>query len=97
MNTATSDMTAAFQIHHLWVDPTNEAVVVATTTSNIQRTINGGSTWTVVENNPASDLKQDPNNSNILYAGSIDAIIKSTDGGATWGATLKILTGAEKN
>lgn len=96
VNTATSNATAAFQIHHLWVDPSDADIVVATTTSDIQRSINGGTTWTQVEQNPASDLKQDPNDSNTLYAGSIDGIIKSTDGGATWGAVLNTLADAQK-
>ncbi len=87
-NSATSDASAMYQVHHLWIDPTNSNTVVATTTNSIQRTTDGGVTWTNVDNFAASDIKQDPNDPSILYVGSLDAIIRSTDKGASWSGIL---------
>ena len=95
-NTVNNDESAMFQIHHLWIHPNDANLVVATTTTGIHRTTNGGTTWMNVDEYPASDLKMDPNNPNQLYVGSMDAIIESTDAGATWSDVLHIINGAEK-
>ena len=87
-----------YAIHHLWINPNNSRVVVATTTRGIYRTTNAGGTWTQVEQNPATDLKyiRFSNGSDALYAGSIDAVIQSTDGGTTWSNPITTINGAQK-
>ncbi len=96
-NSATTDATAMFQVQHLWLDPTNSNTVVATTTNNIQKTTNGGTTWTEVDGFSASDLIQDPNNASILYAGSENYVLKSTDKGDSWDEGQNpVIPGAQK-
>ena len=95
-NAATDNASAMFQIHHLWVHPTNPNIVVATTTADTRRTTNGGDTWIQVDNFPSNDLKMDPNDPTTLYAGSLDAVIQSTDGGASWPNVMTTLAGAQK-
>lgn len=92
INTVTSDATAQFQIHHLWVHPSNPNIVVATTTSGIHRTADGGTNWTNVDQNSASDIEMKPSDPTTLYVASLSAIIKSTDSGETW--SDPIFTGA---
>ena len=94
-NSATSDVTGMFQVNHLWIDPTNVNIVVATTTRNIQRTTDGGATWTEVDGFPATDLIQDPNNPSLLFAGSEADIIVSDDKGVNW-SVAHTITGASK-
>lgn len=75
------------QIHHLWIHPYNPNLVVATTSTSIRRTTDGGATWTIVEDSPATDLKAQPGAGfpNILFAAVAgDELIKSTDAGQTW-------------
>lgn len=84
VNTVTSTATAQFQIHHLWVHPSNPNIVVATTTSGIQRTTDGGATWTNVDQNSSTDIEMKPGDPNTLYVASFNVIVKSTDAGATW-------------
>ncbi len=95
-HTTNSNATSQFQIHHLWINPGNDNIVIATTTSDIRRTVDGGTTWTVLDVFPYTDIKQKPSNSNILYAGSENIVFKSTDGGATWTDQSTTINGAVK-
>lgn len=86
----------------MFVSPTNENVVVATSNSGILKTTDGGETWTNKQVGFFIDLEFKPNNPNVLYAstysvayssGSTD-IYKSTDMGDTWKKMHTILNTA---
>lgn len=84
MNAITDQATSQFQIHHLWIKPDNDNILVATTTKGIFRTTDAGGTWTMVDQYPANDIKMNAANNNILYVASENYIIESKDAGATW-------------
>ncbi len=92
----------AFQlITRIIVNPSNANVLLAScvatpystnTNSTIQRSMDGGVTWTQVYQTPSpiQQVALTPGNFNIVYATIRDTgIIKSTDGGLTWNNTSK--------
>ncbi|MEJ5245242.1 MAG: T9SS type A sorting domain-containing protein [Bacteroidota bacterium] len=74
----------------MFVSPTDENVVVATSNSGILKTTDGGKTWFNKQSGFFIDLEQKPNNPNVLYASTFTYsssgtdIYKSTDMGETW-------------
>lgn len=67
------------------VDPTATDTVYAMGGGEIQRTADGGLTWTRLRAGEDTMLVLDPVDPRVLYAaGSFDGIRKSTDAGATW-------------
>lgn len=73
-------------INRLAVNPTDENVVVAATSSGIYRTTDGGVSWLQVLNETTiQDLKVNPSNFNIQYAAQNGVgVWKSTNGGVSW-------------
>ncbi|MCF8240535.1 MAG: T9SS type A sorting domain-containing protein [Melioribacteraceae bacterium] len=87
-------------IMRIVVDPANENIVIAATTSGfhysgtsgalsqIFKSVDGGETWTSVYTSSSADVQQivpDPGNFNILYA-PVDGqgILRSTNAGNSW-------------
>ncbi|HPU23897.1 MAG TPA: T9SS type A sorting domain-containing protein [Candidatus Kapabacteria bacterium] len=74
----------------MFVSPTDENVVVATSNSGILKTTDGGKTWFNKQSGFFIDLEQKPDNPNVLYASTFTYsssgtdIYKSTDMGETW-------------
>ena len=96
LSTATDTL---FQyVNRLAIDPMDPDVVVVATNHGIQRTTDGGMTWTEVYsgpgagNNPRSriqDLKAQPGNFNTMIAGeNPGGILHSMDGGLTWAQAI---------
>ena len=54
--------------------------------SRIFKTIDGGETWQIISDFPASKIVINPSNPDILYAGTQCGIFKSTNSGKTWEA-----------
>jgi hypothetical protein len=72
------------------INPTNTQIVICATTNGIYRTINGGTTWTMVLAGDYKDLSMKPGDPNVWYASS-DLFFRSTDGGITWTQTVSAL------
>ncbi len=66
------------------VHPTNSNIVFVCSSAGIHRSINGGSTWTLVHSTQKEDIEFKPDNPNIMYASGNTNIIRSTDNGINW-------------
>jgi len=80
-------------IRRILVNPKNPLEVVATTTTGIYKSKNGGDNFLKTYDSMTSDLDQDPVNQNVLYATGLYVnaiksgkanILKSEDYGDTW-------------
>lgn len=88
------------RIRAISIHPSNgNEIVIGGVSGGIHRSLDGGSTWTVVNdlmtNLAIASIARDPQNANTLYAGTgegffnVDAVrgygvFRSTDGGASW-------------
>jgi uncharacterized protein (TIGR03437 family) len=72
------------------VDPQNPTTLYAVSYSRLEKSVNGGTTFSPLFL-PSSEIWSvaiNPANDQILYAGTFDqGLFKSTDGGATWAAS----------
>ncbi|MBI5219572.1 MAG: PKD domain-containing protein [Bacteroidia bacterium] len=73
----------------LLINPVNNNVLLAASSSGIYKTTNGGNTWTNVQTGYFKDLQYKPGNPDEVYATLFDhyggaAIYKSTNGGNTF-------------
>ena len=73
-------------------------IIVGANTGGVWRTIDGGTTWSVLTDNMSNlyvwSLAIDPTNASIYYWGSSNGtIFKSTDSGATWNLLADIVGG----
>ena len=50
----------------------------------VNKSTDGGATWTVSLDISTQALAIDPKNPSVLYAGTYDGVLRSTDGGVTW-------------
>jgi hypothetical protein len=80
---------AGNNIGRLIMDPSNSSILFASTREGIYKTINAGSSWTLVYSSAKfiNDMKFKPGNSQIIYAcnsGGTPVIIKSINGGTNW-------------
>jgi photosystem II stability/assembly factor-like uncharacterized protein len=79
-----------FSSYSISVDPANRNNVVMSGASSIQRSTNGGDTWTQAWSNGSAGRIELTRNGNTLYAvagswgGTLQALLKSTNGGQTW-------------
>jgi len=82
-------------VQDIEIDPYHQEVVLAATTDGVYRSVDAGSTWTLVLAQPnCFDIEIDPVDSKLIYVsqgnfnGQLDpamsGIYKSTDGGATF-------------
>jgi photosystem II stability/assembly factor-like uncharacterized protein len=63
--------------------------------NGLERSNDGGSTWSVVHAGEASDVVIDPTNANVLYINvRSDGVYKTTDAGATWSKLAAAPSGA---
>lgn len=72
------------KISKILVDRTTSLNVLAATGAGMQRTTNGGTTWTVVQAGNFRDMFQDMSYANIWYAATTNGFYKSTTSGASW-------------
>lgn len=79
----TNVVSTNFLIRRLLINPANTQIVLAATNVGIYRTINGGTNWTLVNNQNTYDLEFKPGDPNTIYAGGTNFRL-STDGGATF-------------
>jgi len=92
----------AGRINGLAIDPHNDKIVyAATSSSGLWRTQDGGQHWAPLTDSQCSlhtsSITIDPSDSNTLYLGTGDAdlgqrtcgLLKSSDGGATWSVALQ--------
>lgn len=84
--TSLSSTLAFGDINRLAIDPSNENIVVAATSSGIYRTTDGGNSWiNVLDQTTIQDLKVNPSNFNIQYASQNGVgVWKSVNGGVNW-------------
>ncbi|MGF7141417.1 T9SS type A sorting domain-containing protein [Roseimarinus sediminis] len=79
-------------VNRIIVDPNNEQVLIAATNTSIQRSSDGGQTWTRVfeDDGRVQHLIHHPGSFDIQYA-SINnkGIVRSSDGGQTWNYVLQ--------
>ncbi len=85
-------------MNEIYINPNNTSTVLVATSTGVQKTINGGKSWTttlpVSGNNPINefvDLKMKPDDSNTWYAVSGNTFYKSTNGGDSF-TTISIPT-----
>lgn len=80
-----SATTSFGDVMRIIVDPGDEDVMLAATTTGIYRSVDGGSVWTKVYASAAQDIRATPGNFNIQYAAqNAFGVIKSIDGGQSW-------------
>ncbi|MEO6903392.1 MAG: T9SS type A sorting domain-containing protein [Bacteroidia bacterium] len=70
-------------IYRIIINPQNTNIILAATTVGIQRTSDGGVSWTLVDNAISDDLEFKPGDANIVYSGG-KSFKLSIDGGVTW-------------
>lgn len=78
-----------YSVHISHDDP--DVYLAATTGLGVQRSVDGGLTWsnTSGEGGTIYSFLQDPSNSQIYYAGSSNGrVYKSTNGGQNWSSTI---------
>lgn len=82
----TFPISAGNKISRLLMDPTNNQVVLAATTSGVYKTTDGGTTWsTQLTTDYFIDMEYKPGDFNTLYGSTkYGEIYVSTNGGANW-------------
>lgn len=75
------------------VSPSNPSIIYGWFEGNVQRSNDGGSTWTIVSKTPFSavSLAADTQNEKRVYAASPQGLFVSNDGGKSWN---RLITGA---
>ncbi len=76
--------------------PSNTQIILAATRNSIQRSADGGATWTTVSSSHMYDFEIEPTNSNIIYAVGDGKFLKSTNQGLTWTSTTMLSTGSNR-
>lgn len=89
--TAWTTSTGFSYVSDLWVDSTNDNICYASfggTSSNVQKTTNGGSTWAVISSNlPAIGINSivvKMSAPRTIFAGTDLGVYRSTNDGASW-------------
>ncbi|MGB5821286.1 MAG: thrombospondin type 3 repeat-containing protein [Saonia sp.] len=82
LNPSTSSINTL--MNEIVIDPTDSNVVWVATTDGLQKSINGGDTWTITIDSNIKDFKLKPNDNNTIYAVTSTAYHKSDDGGASF-------------
>jgi photosystem II stability/assembly factor-like uncharacterized protein len=83
------ELSSLFSISKVYVNPTNENLIIVTSSSGIIKSTDGGITWKNTQNGSFADLEQKPGTANTLYASTFSIngageIYKSIDEGSTW-------------
>ncbi|MCB9209747.1 MAG: T9SS type A sorting domain-containing protein [Ignavibacteriales bacterium] len=92
-NTINSNFT---YVNRLVVDPDNENIVIAATSSGIYKSTDGGANWVeTYDGNFVEDMVSNPLNFSTLYATQNGSgVLKSTDAGNSWVKMSKGIAGA---
>ncbi|VAX24563.1 Glycosyl hydrolase, BNR repeat precursor [hydrothermal vent metagenome] len=94
--TGLTDIETGIKIYRLLIHPTNNSILLASTSNGIYKTTDGGISWVKKSLNRWIDMEFKPGDPTIIYASSVgyynEYINISTDGGETWGYT-QIATG----
>lgn len=76
----TGSITGA-KMNEIYINPNNTEIVLVATSSGVQKTTNGGTSWVNKLRANIDDLKMKPNDPTTWYATSDDTFYRSTDGG----------------
>ncbi len=68
----------------LKMNPSNNNVLIATTSNGIYRTSDGGENWTLTQTGLFYDVEFNPSNADTVYASTNDTIYRSSDCGINW-------------
>ena len=71
-------------MNEIVIDPTNSNIIWVGTTNGLQKSENGGDTFTIKKDGNISDFKLKPGDSQTIYAVDQSSFFKSTDGGDTF-------------
>jgi photosystem II stability/assembly factor-like uncharacterized protein len=71
-------------ISRLIMDANNPLILFAATNNGLQKTIDGGVTWSTVVSGQARDVRINPSNSSIVYCATNAGIWRSTNGGSSF-------------
>ena len=94
--TKTNFSTTAGNGLKIMVNPTNDNIVYAATTTGLFRSINGGNYWVApITGGAVYDIEFDPSDANRVYVSSVSRVFVSTNGGVTF-PTNTIFTGANR-
>ncbi|MBI3258395.1 MAG: hypothetical protein HYZ54_02775 [Ignavibacteriae bacterium] len=74
----------ARKIHRLLISPTNPQILFAGTDGGIYRTVNGGETWTLIQNGNIYDMEFKPDDSKMIYACTGNSVFRSSNEGVSW-------------
>ncbi len=71
-------------LNEITYDPTDSNVVWVAGTDGLQRSLDGGLTWTVMLAERITDFQLKPGDSNTIYAVDSNTVYRTIDGGATF-------------
>ncbi|HZL10860.1 MAG TPA: T9SS type A sorting domain-containing protein [Prolixibacteraceae bacterium] len=83
-------------VNRIVVDPENPDILIAVTNTSIQKSIDGGTSWTTTynDNRRIQHIVSNPGDFNILYATANNrGVLKSTDKGKTWKLMIEHVAG----
>ncbi len=82
----TYTLSNGYMVNRLLMDPNNNQILLAATTTGVYKTINGGTTWnTQLTGTNFIDLEYKPGDFNTLYGSTTNGkIYLSTNAGGTW-------------
>jgi len=72
------------RMNEIYIDPTNQDMLLIATNHGIFKTIDGGDTWTKKLSTGIRDLKMKPGDPSVWYTVSDDTFYKSIDAGETF-------------
>jgi hypothetical protein len=70
-------------VRRILINPNNPQMIFAATNVGIQRSLNGGASWSTVNINNIFDMEFKPGNPNIIYAAGL-ALYRSLNGGSSF-------------
>ncbi len=76
--------TISTRMNEIVIDPTNSNIIWIGTSSGLQKSTDGGDTFTSVRSGNIRDFKLKPGDPNTVYAVSSSSYFKTEDGGATF-------------
>jgi PKD repeat protein len=80
------DISSRNMIYRLLIDPNNDSVLIAATSSGVYKTVNGGLNWNEkLTDYPFVDMEFKPDNFQVLFGSTADGrICKTSNGGEDW-------------
>ncbi len=81
-------------VNRLLMSPSNNAILYAATSVGVYKTINSGTSWTLLTANVYIDMEFKPGTPSTLYGSNLNGdIYLSTNDGATWSLALSTVNG----